>query len=234
MKKILTIVCLLVLTSSLCWAETVYLKNGKKITGKVVQQDDQQIKVDVSGVMVTYFTDEVDRVEGKDAATAKPAPVANPEPSPELEPTLESTPEPSAAPADAVEAVPPAQNQTTSAAKKGMILTLIDVSGTRESMDAMFTQIISEAPPEQADKLKEVFNLDDIIAQFIPVYDKYFTDEDLTQLIEFYKSPVGKKLIKVTPLLMEDSMKVSMDYFKAKMPEPPPEAPAAPEAPVAP
>ena len=219
-RKIIFLSCLMVLSSSLCWAETVYLTNGKKITGKIVQQDDQQIKIDVSGVMVTYFSDEIDRVEG---ATPTAAPVASAAPE-------AKAPESSAPAATPTAASSTGPTQAVDASKKDLILTLIDVSGTRESMDSMFTQIISEAPPEQSGKLKEVFNLDEIISRFVPVYDKYFSSDDLTQLINFYKSSVGKKLIKVTPLLMEDSMAVSMEYFKEKMPEPPAAAQGAPAA----
>ena len=61
----------------------------------------------------------------------------------------------------------------------------------------------------------------------VPLYDKYFTENDLSELINFYKSPVGKKLIKVTPLLMEDSMMVSVEYFKERMPEAPAGSPAS-------
>ena len=240
MKRIILLVTLAILSTSLCWAETIYLKNGKKITGKIVEQDDQQLKVDVSGVKITYFKDEIDKVEGAAASaevpTNNPAPPlpSNETPAPISTPPSSSTPAP-APPANLPAAVPTlsaplpvaAITETTSSSKREKILSLIDVSGTRESMDAMFTQIISEAPPEEATKLKGVFNLDEIIERFIPVYDKYFTEEDLTELITFYKSPVGKKLIKVTPQLMEDSMTVSVQYFRERMPEPPAEKPAA-------
>ena len=203
-RKIIIMMLLLFFSCSLSWAETVYLKSGKKITGKIVSQDEQQIKMDISGIMVTYFTDEIDRVEGASAPTPPPATTSTTPPAPEQ-------------PSDSQ--VPSLLGgQKMSAAKKEMILSLISVSGTRESMDSMFTQIMSEAPPEESAKLKEIFNLDEIIDRFIPVYDKYFTEDDLGQLINFYKSPIGKKLIKVTPLLMEDSMTVSMEYFKEKMP----------------
>src|SRR5690242_2622366 len=83
MKRIIALACVAILSTSLCFAETVYLKNGKKITGKIVQQDDQQLKIDVSGVKITYFTDEIDRVEGAAAATeTKPAPETKPVPAP--------------------------------------------------------------------------------------------------------------------------------------------------------
>lgn len=246
MKKTITLACLAVLTTSLCFAETVYLKNGKKISGKIVEQNEQQLRIDVSGVKITYFTDEIERIEGA-AAPTENAPEQVPASTPEVSaPAMEESPvlpEPVQPVPDVLSTapipMPPTVNpglplpSASSAAeplseeKKEKILTLIDVSGTRESMESMFSQIISEAPPEEAAKLKEVFNLDEIIGKFLPVYNKYFTDVDLTELIVFYKSAVGKKLIQVTPLLMEDSMTVSLEYFKERMPQPPKELPPA-------
>jgi hypothetical protein len=40
----------------------------------------------------------------------------------------------------------------------------------------------------------------------VPIYDKYYTETDIDQLIEFYKSPVGKKMIEVQPQLTQESM----------------------------
>lgn len=36
---------------------------------------------------------------------------------------------------------------------------------------------------------------------YYPIYDKYFTTDELKDLIAFYKSPTGKKLAKITPQL---------------------------------
>lgn len=41
---------------------------------------------------------------------------------------------------------------------------------------------------------------------YYPLYDKYFTEEDLRVLIDFYKSPTGQKTIEVMPQLLQESM----------------------------
>lgn len=40
---------------------------------------------------------------------------------------------------------------------------------------------------------------------YLPVYQKYFDEQEMAALIAFYASPVGKKLSAVTPVLMQES-----------------------------
>ena len=220
---------------SICSAEPICLKNGKKIRGQIVEKTDKQVKVDISGVKITYYNDEIDRIEAADAqasantekksqpavlpsggmneksaasaAIEKPAPVL---PSSTV-PSTEPTPEP---------AVVSTNSANVMDAKKSLILELIDVSGTKETMSQMFDQIISQAPVEQASSLKSVLNITEVISRLVPIYDKYFNEAELKELIAFYKGETGRKLIKVMPLLMEDSMNASMAYFQEKMPTP--------------
>ena len=42
---------------------------------------------------------------------------------------------------------------------------------------------------------------------YYPLYDKYFTEEDLRVLIDFYKSPTGQKTIEVMPQLLQESVR---------------------------
>jgi hypothetical protein len=44
-------------------AEKVYLKSGKVVEGKIVSKADGQIKIDFQGTTVTYYSDEIGRVE---------------------------------------------------------------------------------------------------------------------------------------------------------------------------
>ncbi|WP_313376747.1 DUF2059 domain-containing protein [Chishuiella sp.] len=46
-------------------------------------------------------------------------------------------------------------------------------------------------------------NMLDII---LPIYDKYFTEEDIDAIIAFYSTPSGKKMITNLPNITEDSM----------------------------
>jgi len=63
MKKIILIILLLILPS-FSFAETLVLKSGQRIEGKIVEKTDDYIKVDFQGIVLTYFLDEISNIDG--------------------------------------------------------------------------------------------------------------------------------------------------------------------------
>ena len=41
---------------------------------------------------------------------------------------------------------------------------------------------------------------------YVDIYDKYFTTDEIRQLIAFYNTPVGRKLLDRQPLILKESM----------------------------
>lgn len=66
--------------------------------------------------------------------------------------------------------------------------------------------------------LKEVKELSNklINEEMIDIYDKHFTHEEIIDLIKFYESPIGKKILEKTPEITADLMNSMMTKF---MPE---------------
>lgn len=91
-----------------------------------------------------------------------------------------------------------------------------------QQMSTMFTsQMISAIKQAKPDVDAKVFDIvQDEITKTInmeinkgtffemlyPIYDQYFTQEDLKAIIAFNNTPAGKKAIKVMPLITRDSM----------------------------
>lgn len=184
------------------FAESIHFKNGKKVLGNIVERNNRIIKVSVSGVMLTYDMKEVDRIE----ATSQETRYSSDETDASL-PSQEVS-------SHTISEQSDIESQDD---KEELILRLIEASGTRANMRQMFAQIISEAPPEESARLKEVFDVQEVISQLVPIYDSYFSTEEVKELIAFYRSKTGRKLLKVMPLIMEDSLKVSTLYFKEKI-----------------
>ncbi len=44
-----------------------------------------------------------------------------------------------------------------------------------------------------------------IAAVYPPLYDKYFSEEELRQMLAFYRTPLGRKSIEVMPSLMQEA-----------------------------
>lgn len=65
MKKIFLLIALVSLNGTVS-AETIKLKNGKTIEGKIVEQKSDSIKVDSGiGISISYFLDELESINGK-------------------------------------------------------------------------------------------------------------------------------------------------------------------------
>ncbi|MBF0388313.1 MAG: DUF2059 domain-containing protein [Candidatus Omnitrophica bacterium] len=204
MKKILFFMVLLVAAvgAASAGAETIYLKSGVTATGKIIEKSDSSVMIDIGGANVTYYKDEIDRIEETPAPAAVAQPVA-------AEPARMAE-APAAQPAAAV---------PVSKAKHDLIMQFVDVFGTRASMKANFEQMMSSLAPEEAAKLRTAFNVEDIIEQLVPLYDRFFTEADLQSYVNFYGSADGKKLVATIPQIMRGSVEISARYFEAHMPE---------------
>ena len=108
--------------------------------------------------------------------------------------------------------------------KRDLIVRLLQANGARDNMNGIFAKIIGQLPPELQNKYQEFFKVDEIIGRLVPIYAKYYTSEELKELVNFYKSPVGQKHLKTTPVLMNDTMQETVKYFQEKV-SPPTQSP---------
>lgn len=60
MRKILFFIFLTVIFSSFCFAETLKLKNGRTVEGKIIEKTDEYVLFEVSGVAIKYYADEIE------------------------------------------------------------------------------------------------------------------------------------------------------------------------------
>lgn len=84
-----------------------------------------------------------------------------------------------------------------------------------EQMAKMFEQQSANIPPKVADEIRKMFSEESIaklVDQMIPIYSKYYTQEDLDGLIEFYNSPVGKKLAETQPKIAMESIQIAQQW----------------------
>lgn len=105
--------------------------------------------------------------------------------------------------------------------KINYIKELITITGTKNLTQQILNQSITsmrsqfpQVPQVFWDEFSAEVNADQLINRLIPIYDKYLTDEDIKQLIAFYRTPVGKKLISVSPQIASDSLTIGQQYGK--------------------
>lgn len=94
---------------------------------------------------------------------------------------------------------------------------------------AQMTHVIKATNPRIPQELLDVLPaiVDDVVAENMPslkersiaLYDKYFSDDEVTQMIQFYSTDLGKKTIRVMPSLMRESMMNGQQWGQSLTPE---------------
>lgn len=65
MKKIFLLLIISLFISFNAYADTIILKSGKQIEGKILEKNEDSVKIDFAGNTLTYFLDELDSINGE-------------------------------------------------------------------------------------------------------------------------------------------------------------------------
>ena len=109
-----------------------------------------------------------------------------------------------------------------SPAKTQMIKKFMDAIGytnlVKQSMESMFELYEKNYPKVDSsfwNEFKKEMASDDLTKLIIPIYDKYFTENDLDALIAFYSTPAGIKIRDATPLITKEAMAAGAEWGKS-------------------
>lgn len=112
----------------------------------------------------------------------------------------------------------PANNQEE---KINNIKELMTITGEEKLSQQIRTQLLNglksqlpQVPQEFWNTLAEEIDSDSdkMKNQFIAIYSKYFSNENIKELIAFYKTPLGRKVTNVLPQVMRESVEVGQLY----------------------
>jgi hypothetical protein len=79
-------------------------------------------------------------------------------------------------------------------------------TGQPDAPEAVYSRFEEEFAREMRNRKQT------LIEALYPVYRKHFSEEELLQLIEFYRSPLGRKLSARSPLLMQEAMQTGAQW----------------------
>jgi hypothetical protein len=106
-------------------------------------------------------------------------------------------------------------------AKIASIKTLLEVTGSGklgvqavQNMIASYKQNLPSVPEEFWNEFMKEVNTDVLTSMVIPIYDKYYSLEELNAIIAFYQTPIGKKVISTLPQIMQESMQAGQSWGK--------------------
>lgn len=105
------------------------------------------------------------------------------------------------------------------------ILKLMEVNGSAASYDLVYQQMVSQfkmmkpdVPQSVWDSAKtDVFDKEIVYLKkdLVAVYQKNFTADEVKQLIAFYTTPLGQKLVDGTTKITKESMPVAQQWGMA-------------------
>jgi hypothetical protein len=96
---------------------------------------------------------------------------------------------------------------------------LLEVSGAADIGNQVLTTLTASMRKAYPDVPDAVWN--DLVAELrsvdlvemtIPIYRKYMTADDVRGLLAFHETPLGRKMLRVQPLIMRDSMEVGQKW----------------------
>jgi len=93
-------------------------------------------------------------------------------------------------------------------------LSIQQMTGTMKMMNPDVDQKVLNIMEEiVGDVIYKEFVVEKVYVKMMyPIYDKYFTQDDLKQMIEFNNTPLGKKIIKVLPMITQETIPVMQAF----------------------
>jgi hypothetical protein len=88
----------------------------------------------------------------------------------------------------------------------------------RPEIQKQFSEIVSRMAGKYRDRVVKKIDVNQLIEQVsYPIYDKYFTESELRDIIAFYKSSTGKKAISLMPQIFNDSFQRTNEILMPQM-----------------
>ncbi len=85
-----------------------------------------------------------------------------------------------------------------------------------DSMLEMMRPAFPNVPAEFWEQTEKEMTGEELVELIIPIYLKNFTHEEILQLIEFYQTPLGRKLIAAQPAIVQESMVIGSEWGEKK------------------
>lgn len=96
---------------------------------------------------------------------------------------------------------------------------LLELSGNAKMGDQILDTMIEQVKPIQPSiseefwrEFRDSVSTDDLVDLMVPIYDRHFSHDEILDLIKFYSSPLGQRLVAELPLIVKESMAVGNEW----------------------
>ena len=120
---------------------------------------------------------------------------------------------------------PPAQSQASSASVHELLVATHATTMMQQVMQQMAQQLDAMvkqrlpclAPGEVSSVLTTPQATRQMIDLVVPIYQRNFTEQDVRELLTFYRSPLGQKMLEVQPAIMHESMMAGEQWGRQRV-----------------
>jgi hypothetical protein len=97
--------------------------------------------------------------------------------------------------------------------KTEAIKRLLELTNVKEQAEQAFDLILPQfralipaVPAEFWDLFRKNLDFEGFVALHIPIYDRYYSYEDIMGMIAFYETPLGKKIVRAESQMAKETM----------------------------
>lgn len=98
---------------------------------------------------------------------------------------------------------------------EGMMKGMSDQMGVKPSEQAIFDKYYGD----MTTVLKTEMSWAKMQPMIVNVYDKHFSEQEIADMLAFYKTDTGQKILEKMPVVMQESMQMSQSLMKDAMPK---------------
>ena len=112
--------------------------------------------------------------------------------------------------------------EESSPAEDQDILKLMEIMDVEKSLKVVFPQVIGQLrdafpdiTEDELQRLERQVDARDLIKIAVPIYKKHFSHEEILGMIQFYSSPLGKKVIQEMPPMILEINAAAFEWGKS-------------------
>jgi hypothetical protein len=114
---------------------------------------------------------------------------------------------------------PLANTSVAAPATDASVRELLDLTGAgsigvqvMQQMLPGLKNLAPELPEAFWDGFMKEANPDELVNLVVPIYQKHFSEEEIAELLRFYRSPTGMKVTETLPQVMQESMLAGQEW----------------------
>ena len=99
------------------------------------------------------------------------------------------------------------------------IAELLETMGSTQAMKTSFEYMINYYKQNNPQISSEYWvnaskhvDYNELVKKLVPVYSKHFTEQEIVDLLNFYNTSTGKKMIEKMPAILEESMEIGRKW----------------------